>query len=45
MEQPKPVLKPYTTPSLVCYGSLRELTKGGSESMMEGGGSHAARRP
>ena len=27
--------KPYLTPSLVCYGTLKELTRGGSGAMVE----------
>ena len=33
--QATPRLKPYTTPTLVSYGALKELTQGGSEVMME----------
>ena len=29
--------KPYLTPSLVCYGTLKELTRGGSAGSTEGG--------
>jgi hypothetical protein len=28
--------KPYLTPFLVCYGTLKELTRGGSGTNMEG---------
>ena len=28
--------KPYLTPSLVCYGTLKELTRGGSGTEVEG---------
>ena len=28
--------KPYLTPSLVCYGTLKELTRGGSGTKAEG---------
>ena len=28
--------KPYLAPSLVCYGTLKELTRGGSGAMVEG---------
>ena len=47
IDQPNTGLKPYQTPSLVRYGALKELTKGGSEPMMEGapGSSHANRQP
>jgi hypothetical protein len=41
--QPTPGLKPYSTPTLTSYGALKELTKGGSEPMMEGDGTHANR--
>ena len=29
--------KPYLAPSLVCYGTLKELTRGGSAGAQEGG--------
>ena len=29
--------KPYLTPFLVCYGTLKELTRGGSAGTPEGG--------
>ena len=28
--------KPYLTPSLVCYGTLKELTRGGAGTKVEG---------
>jgi len=28
--------KPYLTPSVVCYGALKELTRGGSGAKAEG---------
>ena len=28
--------KPYLTPFLVCYGTLKELTRGGSGTVVEG---------
>lgn len=47
IDQPTAALKSYQTPSLVRYGALKELTKGGSEPMMEGapGSNHANREP
>jgi len=30
------IKKPYLTPLLVCYGTLKELTRGGSGTNMEG---------
>jgi len=47
IDRPDAVLKPYQTPSVVRYGALKELTKGGSEPMMEGspGSSQANRQP
>ena len=36
--------KPYLTPSLVCYGTLKDLTRGGSGISTEGMGMGANRR-
>ena len=30
------IKKPYLTPSLVCYGTLKELTRGGTGQAAEG---------
>ena len=30
------IKKPYLAPSLVCYGTLKELTRGGSGAVVEG---------
>lgn len=42
-EDTTPIRRPYTAPTLIHYGNLRTLTRGGSNPVQEGGGRHGNR--